>query len=352
MRIHFLPGPVSLFDRVVVQQGWYILSALGLCLLSDVFPGNIGNLEFTLHGSQAVILLQSLWRHFLFLRQLHFNNHSNWIPASAFFSYIFIVQFLIQYNRCQLSTCSIEFYWLSYSCMALGSLQSVSGVVVDTSNICEYLKMSQAITHVLVGIFTLRTFAIYHNNRVILFVLAILGFSRIVMYLVRIATLGSYLPVCLMKSPRSVASSRSLLRFCPLHSHNLGLVIGLLLKLITGIVYCWHISSSAYATYLGEIADVSNHWLASMYRGTYEAVFSYCCWMYFGGYLWCYGTCSHHCQNMATLQGVESNHKWLVEKSLSCTAPWWFVLICSIILMWFVSDLCLNRNSLLHVSQK
>ncbi len=55
------------------------------------------------------------------------------------------------------------------------------------------LKMSHTITHGLEGIFTLRTFAIYQNNWVVLSILAILGISRTVLDIVRISIYVSVL---------------------------------------------------------------------------------------------------------------------------------------------------------------
>lgn len=137
MHMRHLPWPVSLFDCVVAQEDSCVISALDLWFLSDLTLGNIGDMELTLHGSQAVLLPQPLWQYYLFLQLLHFMLLANWKLTSAFFSLIFIVRLLIQSNRRQLSTRSITFYWFSYSCRIIADLRYVSPEVADVGIIGE-----------------------------------------------------------------------------------------------------------------------------------------------------------------------------------------------------------------------
>lgn len=126
------------------------------------------------------------------------------------------------------------------------------------ASLVSVLKIPQAITQGLVGIFTLRTFAIYHSSWVILSVLTILGVSRLSLGLVSITSLGSCSLMFLMRLHSLTNFSRPLLRYCPLHFRNLDLASPLLLQLIEGMIHCWCICLSAYTTHICKLTEVSN----------------------------------------------------------------------------------------------
>lgn len=105
---------------------------------------------------------------------------------------------------------------------------------------------------VITGIFTLRTFAIYSNNWIVLSALTILGVARITMALVKtqFKIIPADLPHGTMCS--CMISSRSLIRSYLLRSRNLGLVMPLVLKVLISTSHYWYM-----CLYAHHITDVS-----------------------------------------------------------------------------------------------
>lgn len=188
MQAQYLLWLVSLSECAVVSQVWSLLSTSDLWLLSDITPGNITNLELTIYSSKAVLFAQPLWSNCLFCHQLPIIYCSNRKFICVFFYFPHLKQFLIKLHRCEDGTCNIAFSSDCYS-VAQSFMTSTPffPVLLMLGSLVSTLEMSQAITYSFAGIFTLRTFAIYQNNWVVLSSLAVLGISR-----VSLATVSMY----------------------------------------------------------------------------------------------------------------------------------------------------------------
>ncbi len=118
------------------------------------------------------------------------------------------------YSQTDVSSALSALHFSDFHIVAQYSMSSKisPSTLLMSASLVSVLNILWAITHRVAGIFTLRTFAIYHNNWVILSVLAIQGFSRVALGLVRIVTLWPHLSMFLLRLHSSVASTTSLLR--------------------------------------------------------------------------------------------------------------------------------------------
>lgn len=170
-------------------------------------------MELTIHSSQVVLLAQPLRLHCLLYLQLPTMDCSNRKFICMLFSFPHLKQFLMQLHRCEGGSCNIALSsdYHSVAQLLITSIIFLKGFLM-LGSLVSIIEMLQAIIYSFTGIFTLRTFAIYQNNWVVLSSLAVLGISRVSLALVWISNLFAYLPMLLMVLHSLATSSRSPLR--------------------------------------------------------------------------------------------------------------------------------------------